>query len=105
MAAGETLYKRHCADCHGERGEGVAGIYPPLAGSRMVALDPPNNAVQLVRHGGFPPSTAGNPRPFGMPPFGQVLSDDDVAALLTWLRQGWGRVAPAVTTLEVARVR
>ena len=62
---GAKLYETHCAQCHGEKGEGVAGAYPPLTGSRAVTMDPPANLVHIVHEGGFPPSTAGNPlRPF-----------------------------------------
>ena len=57
------------------KGEGVAGAYPALAGNRAVTIMPPANLVHIVLHGGFPPTTAGNPRPFGMPPFATVLSD------------------------------
>lgn len=56
-------------------------------------------------YGGFAPSTAGNPRPFGMPPFANVLSDADVAAILTHIRSAWGNRATAVTELAVSQQR
>jgi mono/diheme cytochrome c family protein len=102
---GAKLYADHCAACHGERGEGVTGAYPALAGNRAVAISPPSNLVHIVLRGGFPPTTAGNPRPFGMPPFATVLSDQDVADLLSHLRASWGQRASAVSTLEVSRYR
>jgi mono/diheme cytochrome c family protein len=105
LARGETLYTQHCASCHGDRGQGAAGIYPALAGNRAVTLAVPNNLVQLVRHGEFMPATAGNPRPFGMPPFGLVLDDDEVAAVTTYIRQSWGNAAAPVSALDVLRVR
>ena len=55
--------------------------------------------------GGFPPSTEGNPRPYGMPPFYQDLSDEDVAAVVTYIRQTWGNSAAAVSHAEVDRGR
>ena len=103
--AGRLLYERHCSGCHGERGEGVAGAYPALAGNRAVTLTPAANLVHIVLRGGFPPTTAGNPRPFGMPPFATVLSDNDVAAVLSHIRGTWGNHAAPVSTLEVARFR
>jgi mono/diheme cytochrome c family protein len=105
LALGAELYKQHCVACHGEQGQGVPGIYPPLAGNRAVTLAQPHNLVQAIRKGGFAPATAGNPRPFGMPPFGHLLSDDEVAALATFLRQSWGHQAPPVSGPEVRRIR
>ncbi|HBF49155.1 MAG TPA: alcohol dehydrogenase, partial [Massilia sp.] len=60
------------AACHGERGEGL-GPYPALAGNRALTLEEPVNAIRVVLNGGFAPATAGNPRPYGMPPFSHVL--------------------------------
>ena len=102
---GAKLYRQHCMDCHGEQGEGVPGIYPALAGSRAVTLRTPANLVHVVLEGGFPPSTAGNPRPFGMPPFATVLSDIEVAQLLSHLRGSWGNHAAPVSAREVAQFR
>ncbi|RZU02583.1 cytochrome c [Rivibacter subsaxonicus] len=102
---GERLYAKHCADCHGEAGEGVPGAYPALAGNRALLLDPPANPVRIVLGGGFAPATAGNPRPYGMPPFAAVLADDEVADLLSYTRNAWGNSAPPVTPLEVHRLR
>ena len=56
-------------------------------------------------NGGYAPATAGNPRPFGMPPFVLVLDDTELAALLTYLRSAWGNQASAVTATEVNRMR
>ena len=104
-ARGAALYKDHCVACHGERGEGVPGAYPALAGSRAVTMRSPANLVHIVLEGGFPPSTAGNPRPFGMPPFAPVLQDADVAELLSFVRASWGNRAAPVSALDVARAR
>jgi mono/diheme cytochrome c family protein len=105
MRLGEKVYGDQCKACHGERGEGVTGIYPPLAGNRAVLLASPNNVVKATLHGGFPPSTAGNPRPFGMPPFSQVLDNAEVAAVATYVRQSWGNGAPPVSPLQAERAR
>jgi mono/diheme cytochrome c family protein len=102
---GAKLYDTHCAACHGERGEGVPGIYPALGASRAVAMQTPANLVHMVLEGGFPPATAGNPRPFGMPPFATVLSNDEVAQLLTHIRASWGNRGAPVSALDVTRFR
>jgi mono/diheme cytochrome c family protein len=105
LQLGTKVYADRCASCHGDRGEGVTGLYPALAGNRAVTLPSPNNLVKAIVHGGFPPTTAGNPRPFGMPPFRQVLDDKQVAAVASYVRHAWGNGAPAVSTLEVVRAR
>ena len=102
---GSKLYEQHCAQCHGDQGTGVAGAYPALAGNRAVLLASSANLVQIVIHGGFAPATAGNPRPFGMPPYMLVLDDSDIAAVLTHIRRAWGNRAAQVTELEVNRIR
>lgn len=99
---GAQLYKQHCADCHGAQGQGgTAGRYPALAGNRVVTMDPPDNLIRSVLEGGFGPSTAAQPLPYGMPPFAQTLDDTSMAALLTYLRQAWGHEAPAISALDV----
>ena len=101
LARGGRLYDSHCASCHGAQGQGVPGRYPALAGNRAVALALPTNLVQVVREGGFLPGTAGNPQPFGMPPFAHLLGEEDIAAVLTFVRQSWGHQAGPVTPLQV----
>ncbi|MBI2750015.1 MAG: cytochrome c [Burkholderiales bacterium] len=102
---GAKLYERQCAHCHGEQGQGAPGIYPALAGNRAVLLTRPDNLIQMVLRGGFTPATTGNPRPFGMPPFGQALGNRDVADVLSFIRQAWGNRASEVSELEVLRAR
>ena len=102
---GAELYDRHCADCHGAQGQGATGIYPALAGNRAVTLASPANLVRVVVSGGFLPATAGNPRPFGMPPFGPVLNNSDIAAVVSFVRGAWGNQAAPVSTLEVIQLR
>ncbi len=104
-ATGAALYEKHCLQCHGDQGQGVVGAYPALAGNRAVTLEPAVNLVQIVMHGGYPPATAGNPRPFGMPPYIMDLSETEVTELLNHLRSSWGHRASAVTALDVQLAR
>ena len=104
-ARGSKLYERHCAQCHGDNGQGVANAYPALAGNRALLIPQKANLVQIVLNGGYAPATAGNPRPYGMPPFVLELNDADIAAVLTHLRSSWGNQASAVSELEVNRIR
>ncbi len=103
--AGAKLYEQHCVQCHGAQGQGIPGAYPPLAGNRAVTMPSTANLVQIVLNGGYAPATAGNPRPFGMPPFVLVLSDTELAALLSYIRSAWGNQAAQVTPLEINRMR
>ena len=103
MARGEQLYADHCADCHGAQGQGAPGIYPPLAGNPTVTMADARNLVRAITRGGFPPATAGNPRPYGMPGFD--LPHADLAALATWLRAAWGHDATPVMPVDVLLVR
>jgi len=109
LAHGAALYKDHCASCHGPSGEGGSSpqgvVYAPLAGNRKVLLESPANLIHIVVNGGFPPTTAGNPRPFGMPPFGPSLKDEEIAALATYVRASWGNAAPPVSAVDVLEAR
>ncbi len=102
---GVKLYEQHCAQCHGDKGQGVANAYPTLAGNRAVLMPQTVNLVQIVLNGGYAPATQGNPRPYGMPPFVLVLDDSDMAALLTHIRNSWGNQASTVSPLDVNRIR
>jgi mono/diheme cytochrome c family protein len=103
LARGQTIYDQQCAYCHGDKGQGQAGAFPPLAGNRAVLMDSPRNLVQIVKHGGFLPATGGNPRPYGMPPFGHVLDDADITAVLSFIRSSWGNQASALSLRETMK--
>jgi mono/diheme cytochrome c family protein len=105
MELGEQVYTQNCADCHGQQGEGAAGAYPALAGNRAVVMASHINSVQAILSGGFAPSTAGHPQPYGMPPFRTLLTDAEIAAVSSFIRQRWGNRADAVRPLDVQRLR
>jgi mono/diheme cytochrome c family protein len=105
MMLGKKLYGELCVDCHNARGEGIAPDYPPLNGNHAVTGALAVNAIRIVLNGGFPPSTAGNPYPFGMPPFGPRLSDQEVAAVVSYVRNSWDNRAGLVSPAEVNRYR
>lgn len=105
MQRGAEIYRDHCAQCHGAQGQGERGAFPALAGNRAVLLAEPTNLVRMILQGGYAPATAGNPRPYGMPPYHQLLGDEDVAAVATFVRNAWGNHAAAVATIDVYHVR
>ncbi len=104
QAQGERLYAEHCALCHGAQGQGRAE-FPALAGNRAVVMEPAVNVLRVVLGGGFGPSTTAHPQPLGMPPFGTLLNDAEIAAVVNHLRRAWGHTASMVTALDVNRHR
>ncbi len=106
---GAKLYEQHCAQCHGANGLGQRvgnqQAFPALAGNRAVVMPQTTNLVQIVLNGGYAPATAGNPRPFGMPPYVLSLNDTEIASVLSHIRSAWGNQASGVNALDVNRVR
>jgi mono/diheme cytochrome c family protein len=105
LAAGARLYEKHCVDCHGASGAGLALAYPPLAGNQALTMESAVNPIRIVLNGGFAPGTIGNPRPYSMPPFSHALNDTEVAQVVSYLRSAWGNNAPPVSGTEVNRYR
>ncbi|HEY0181110.1 MAG TPA: cytochrome c [Dokdonella sp.] len=90
LANGAEIYRTYCVDCHGDDGQGKPDAYPPLRGAVAVTAPDPVDALRIVLYGGMPVTTAGNPRPHTMPPFVQTLSAGEIAAVVNWIREGWG---------------
>lgn len=105
FALGEKIYADKCALCHGANGEGHVQHYPPLAQNQSIEMDSAVNPIRIVLNGGFPPGTQRNPEPYGMPPFGQELSDTDAAAVVTYIRTAWGNHGLPVTERQVNELR
>ena len=105
LQLGTKLYGDQCASCHRADGRGMPPAYPPLAGNRALTMASPVNPIRMILNGGFPPGTHGNPRPYGMPPFGPLLSDAEVAAVTSYIRQSWGNKASLVAPTTVSRYR
>jgi cbb3-type cytochrome c oxidase subunit III len=102
---GKTIYSTTCAACHQATGEGVEGTYPPLANSEWVNGDEAK-VVRIVLHGlTGPVEVAGETYAGMMPPWGGVLKDPDIAAVLTYVRSSWGNKAAPITTAKVAAIR
>jgi mono/diheme cytochrome c family protein len=105
LASGREIYGKNCARCHGDDGRGKPPAALALAGNRAVTMPSVTNPVRIVLYGGYPPSTAGNPRPFGMPPFADRLTNVEIAEVLTYVRSAWGNRAGAVSANDVLRNR
>jgi len=102
---GRTVYETHCSSCHRSDGRGMPPQYPALAGNPSIQMQSAVNPIRMTLNGGFPPGTQGNPYPYGMPPFAQRLSDDEVAAVVTYIRAAWGNRGAAVSAREANSLR
>jgi mono/diheme cytochrome c family protein len=102
---GEDVYNKHCASCHMKDGSGMPPDYPPLASNPSIQMESAVNPIRMVLNGGFPPGTEGNPEPYGMPPFAQTLSDDEVAAVVTYIRSAWGNRGTPISARQANELR
>jgi mono/diheme cytochrome c family protein len=105
MESGRQIYGKQCAMCHREDGKGQRPAYPPLANNQSIEMASPVNAIRMVLNGGYPPGTKLNPRPHGMPPFAQLLNDEEVAAVVTYVRVAWGNGGLPVAPREANALR
>ena len=101
--AGAVAYQKACAVCHMANGSGVAGLQPPLVGSAVVTGDL-GTLIRVVLRGPAAVLPASKTSANQMPPFA-YLSDQDVAAALSYVRQEFGKGAGAVTPAQVAAER
>ena len=108
--AGKVLYNEdgYCGMCHRPDGQGLAAAgFPPLAGSEWVTGDS-NRLIKVTLHGLAGPIDVGGisyPGLVPMTPFKDLLSDEEVAAVLTYVRNAFGNKAEAMTPEAVARIR
>lgn len=97
---GARIYRNQCSQCHQAEGNGVAGVYPPLAGADWVTGHPQVIARILINGLNGPIEVLGNTYNGNMPAFGPnglALNDRDIAAVITYVRQEWGNSASEVT--------
>jgi mono/diheme cytochrome c family protein len=100
---GKEIYAQNCVPCHRLGGEGVAAVYPSLAGSPAVVGDPVELA-QWILSQKRPATIPAGRYPTQMLLFGW-MKDADAAALLTYIRANFGNSAPAVDAATVAKAR
>ncbi len=90
---GAAIYSAHCLACHQATGQGIEGAFPALAENAFVLGDP----AEVVK---LPLNGRG-----GMPNFGGELSDEEIAAVVSYIRNAWGNEASIVRPEVVANVR
>lgn len=105
IAEGKTIYTTVCAACHQATGQGLAGVFPPLAGSDWV-LGPEQKIILPVLHG-LSGEIVVNGITWNsvMPAQGITLDDAQVAAVITYIRSEWGNSAPPVDPASVTALR
>ena len=102
---GARLYETRCASCHQFNGKGVTGQFPPLLETEWVTGDK-GRLIRIILGGiSGEIEVDGVVYSGAMPPWGDFLSDTDVAAILTHVRTSWGNEASPISAEEVARVR
>jgi mono/diheme cytochrome c family protein len=105
IGAGEIVYTVHCGTCHLPSGKGDRILGVPLANNAVVEAADPSSLINVILYGPdlpAPPFTANRTK---MKAFGKRLSDEDIAALATYLRSRFGNNAPQVTPEQVAAQR
>ena len=103
LSRGRDLYLKNCFACHQMRGQGIPGVFPPLAGSDYLLADI-DRAIRVVCEGLSGEITVNGRRYAGvMPP--AVLEDEEVALVLNHVLRNWGNSGPEVTADRVKKVR
>lgn len=105
LVLGKRLYTANCAACHQPTGLGVSGQFPPLAGSEWVLGEPAMLKRILLQGLQGPLRVKGQSYNGNMPAFSTRLNDDQLAAVLSYIRQEWGNVAEPISPASIADIR
>lgn len=101
---GQALYGVHCAACHQVNGEGLAGAFPPLAASDYIAEDP-NKLIEVTLTGLSGPVTVNDQEYDAVMPAMSYLTDNEVAAILTYVLNSWDNPGGSFSTEQIAAYR
>jgi len=102
---GGKIYRTRCVSCHQNDGMGISGVFPPLSGTEWVVSDK-GRLIRIVLHGLSGETVVqGITYSGAMPPWNSYLNDEQIAAVLTFIRSSWNNDADAVTTDDVTKVR
>jgi mono/diheme cytochrome c family protein len=102
---GQQVYAATCAACHGQAGGGNGELFPPLAGSEWVNGSE-GRVVRIIMHGLTGEiEVQGQTFSGMMPPWGQTLSDAEIANVATYIRSSFGNKSAPVAAATVAQIR
>lgn len=103
---GKQVYSQTCIACHGMDGQGVPGAFPPIDGSPWITTKELSVPIRVVLHGLMGPiEVNGATYNSVMAPLGHTLDDNQIADVLTYVRQSWSNDASAVSAADVTKVR
>ncbi|MCX6895586.1 MAG: cytochrome c [Verrucomicrobia bacterium] len=105
---GEQRYAQTCGQCHQASGLGALGQFPPLAGSEWVNEPDPARLIRIALNGAQGPITVKGQDwnlVMSLNATTLAISDKDLAAILTYVRQAWGNKAPTVTAEQIAQIK
>ncbi|HKJ45937.1 MAG TPA: cbb3-type cytochrome c oxidase subunit II [Balneolales bacterium] len=102
---GKNIFVQNCAACHQTNGEGVPGAFPPLANDPVVNNDNPAEHIETVLHGKSGTTINGVKYTAQMPPLGESMSDEEVAAVINYERTHFGNHGKTITPQDVAKIR
>lgn len=102
---GAALFDSYCSSCHQSNGAGISQVIPPLVGSSWVLGDGAQTASILLKGINGPIIVAGNTYNGRMPTFGDTLNDNEIAAIVSFIRSSWGNNAGAVSAETVRTQR
>lgn len=103
--AGARVYTAYCMHCHGTDGRGFAPMLAPLAGNPNVLEKDASSLINVTLNGTGDLVIQGIPAPYPMPAYAGVLTDRQIADVLTFVRAGWNNKAGAVDVRDVAKLR
>lgn len=107
IASGKKVYETYCQICHQATGLGLPGQFPPLAGSEWVLPEKPDRIIRIVLNGLAGPIEV-NGAQFNGAMFAfkdMPLTDEDIANVLSYIRNTWGNKASEVTADQVKAIR
>ena len=104
MERGKRVYMQNCSMCHQPEGQGLPGVFPPVAKSDFLMADV-NRSITTVIHGRSGPITVNGQKYDGAMPALPMLNDDQVADVLTFIRNSWGNSGNVITPAQVKTVR
>lgn len=105
MQAGAAIYADTCKGCHTAAGTGISTIFPALAGNSSVQQKDPTSLVRVIVEGSKSAATDAEPTGPAMPSLGWRLSDEQIANVVTYIRNNWGNRAGRVSASDVAATK